>query len=166
MFAPYSHENIQYLPGLGLAIFAAVDPEALDAEALRLGFERIGSWGFGRDASTGLGRFKVVDVRSVSWPRAEESHTACYTLGPCVPQKETFARCLATPFTRFGRHGAALAASGNPFKKPVVMADEGALLYPVDRAVLAAPCIGTAVGGVSTVDQRTVVQGYTLHLPC
>ncbi len=166
MFTPYSHENIQYLPGLSLIIFVAVKQEALGAEQLRSAFKRIGSWGFGRDASSGLGRFTVQDVQEIPWPGAGESHTGCYTLGPCVPQKKTFARTLATPFTRFGRHGAALAASGNPFKKPVVMADEGAVLYPVDRVVFTSPYIGTAIGGVSAVDKRTVVQGYTLYLPC
>ena len=165
-FAPFTHDNFQFLPGLSLIIFAAVDEQAIDVSQLQRGFERIGSWGYGRDASAGLGRFTVGSGKEQVWPEADVTSTGCYTLGPCVPQKETFVRCHAIPFTRFGRHGAALATSKNPFKKPVIMADEGAVLYPVSRDIFANPCIGTAVKNVSAVDKRTVVQGYSLYLPC
>ena len=165
-FAPFSHDNFQFLPGLLLIIFAAVDEEVLGSDQLQTAFERIGRWGFGRDASAGLGRFTVESVREKVWPQADESDTACYTLGPSVPQKETFKQCHAVPFTRFGRHGAALACSANPFKKPVIMADEGAVLYPIDRKIFKTPYIGTAVQNISAVDKRTVAQGYSLYLPC
>jgi len=165
-FAPFSHENFQFLPGLSLIIFVAVDDQALDAEKLQVAFETIGSWGYGRDASAGLGRFTVESVQAQIWPKADDTTIGCFTLGPSVPQKETFSRCHAVPFTRFGRHGSALASSKNPFKKPVIMADEGAVLYPINRETFAIPYIGTAVKNVSAVDQRTVVQGYSLYLPC
>lgn len=165
-FAPFSHDNFQFLPGLQLMIFVAVNEEAMDAQSLQTGFERIGSWGYGRDASTGLGRFSVVSVEEQSWPQADNDTTACYTLAPSVPQKETFVKRNATPFTRFGRHGSTLASSTNPFKNPVIMADEGAVLYPVARGIFAKPYIGTAVKNVSAVAPQTVVQGYSLYLPC
>jgi len=165
-FAPFSHDNFQFLPGLSLVIFVGVDEDALDAEKLQTGFERIGSWGYGRDASAGLGRFTVDSVREQVWRTADDSATGCCTLGPSVPQKETFVRCHAAPFTRFGRHGAALASAGNPFKNPVIMADEGAVLYPVNRETFAVPYVGTAVKNISAADPRTVMQGYSLYLPC
>jgi len=165
-FAPFSHDNFQFLPGLSLIIFVAVNEQALGPEQLRKAFKRIGRWGFGRDASAGLGRFTVTSVTEFDWPKAADSDTACFTIGPVVPARKTFIRCNAEPFTRFGRHGAALACSGNPFKKPVIMADEGAVLYPIDRQVFKLPYIGTAVTDVSAVDKRTVTQGYSLYLPC
>ncbi len=165
-FTPFSHDNFQFLPGLKLIVFVAVNEDAMDAERLQTGFERIGSWGYGRDASTGLGRFSVISVDEQSWPQANDDATACYTLGPSVPQKETFVKCNATPFTRFGRHGSTLASSANPFKKPVIMADEGAVLYPIARETFKKPYIGTAITNVSAVAPRTVVQGYSLYLPC
>lgn len=165
-FAPFTHDNLQYLPGLSLLIFVAVDEEALGHEQLQRGFERIGAWGYGRDASAGLGRFTVESVKALDWPETAEMDGGCWTLGPCVPQKKTFVRCHATPFTRFGKHGGGLATSAHPYKKPVVMADDGAVLYPADRKVFSAPYIGTAVTDVSVMDKRTVVQGYTLYLPC
>lgn len=165
-FAPFSHDNLQYLPGLSLLIFVAVNEEALDVEQLQRGVERIGTWGYGRDASAGLGRFTVESIKEFIWPEADAATSGCWTLGPCVPQKETFVRCHATPFTRFGKHGSSLATSAHPYKKPVVMADEGAVLYPVDREAFSSPYIGTAITDVSVVDKRTVVQGYSLYLPC
>lgn len=165
-FAPFSHDNLQYLPGLSLLIFVAVNEEALGVEQLQRGFQRIGTWGYGRDASAGLGRFTVKSVKEFTWPKADEMTMGCWTLGPSVPQKKTFVRCHATPFTRFGKHGASLATSAHPYKKPVVMADDGAVLYPADRTIFSNPYIGTAVTDVSVVDKRTVVQGYSLYLPC
>lgn len=165
-FAPFSHDNFQFLPGLQLIIFVAVNEEATSIEKLRTGFERIGIWGYGRDATTGLGRFSVVSVEEQSWPQANADTSACYTLGPSVPEKKTYSQCYATPFTRFGRHGSTLASSTNPFKKPVLMADEGAVLYPVAKDTFDKSYIGTAVQNVSAARPRTVVQGYSLYLPC
>lgn len=165
-FAPFSHDNVMYLPGLSLAIFAAVDEQVMDPDGLRSVFERTGLWGFGRDASAGLGRFMVRSVEEQPWPCPLESDTGCYTLGPCVPRKKTFTACHAVPFTRFGRHGSALATCGAPFKKPIIMAQEGAVLYPASRELYDTPWLGTAVKNVSAMDPKTVTQGYTLYLPC
>ncbi len=165
-FAPFSHDNIQFLPGLELIIFVAVNEAVLGREQLQNGFENIGSWGFGRDASSGLGRFTVASVLEQPWPVNGGGSKGCWTLGPCVPQADSFSLCHAVPFTRFGRHGSTLARSANPFKKPVIMADEGAVLYPQDTAdIWRKPYIGTAAVGVSAVDEKTVTQGYSLYLP-
>lgn len=165
-FAPFSHDNLQYLPGLSLIIFVAVNEDALGVEQLQRGLQRIGAWGYGRDASAGLGRFTVESIKEFIWPKADERISGCWTLAPSVPQKKTFVRCHASPFTRFGKHGSMLATSAHPYKKPVVMADDGAVLYPADRKIFNAPYIGTAVTDVSAVDKRAVVQGYSLYLPC
>lgn len=165
-FAPYSHQNHHYLPGMEMTVFIGIDEEALTAETLLTGVKRIGAWGFGRDATSGLGKFEVIDMAEISWPRASENDLACLSLGPLVPQRDAFSRCYGTPFTRFGKHGGMLANSGNPFKKPVVMADDSAVMIPIDRAVFARPYIGTGIRNISAVDQRTVMQGYSLYLPC
>lgn len=164
-FAPFSHDNFLFPPGFSLAVFVAADESALSMENLRKGFKHIGSWGFGRDSATGLGRFSVESVEEHDWPIAEKS-AACYTLGPCVPQKNGFSSCHATPFTRFGRHGRNLAVSGKPFKTPIVMADEGAVLRPENPDIFKLPYLGTAVKNISAADPRTVTQGYSLYLPC
>ena len=166
-FAPYAMDNIQLLPGLKLTIFLFIEDEATDIERVRLAFERIGQWGFGRDASTGLGRFTVIGCQKVDWPQSNTSQ-GCYTLGPCVPEKDTFRESYFSPFTRFGKHGAALVLTGKPFKNPVVMADEGAVFYPAEenrKSVFEKPYIGRSVTGLSKAEPKTVAQGYSLYLP-
>jgi CRISPR-associated protein Csm4 len=163
-FDPFNMENSHYLPGLDLVIFVAVDEDALDADGLRIGLERIGLFGFGRDASAGLGRFSVGEIKEWNWLRPGINQ-GCYTLAPCVPEKDRFADHFALPFTRFGRHGDRLALSGNPFKNPVIMADEGAVFFPDHDNIPDKPYIGTAVTGLSLAEKRTVGQGYALYLP-
>jgi CRISPR-associated protein Csm4 len=70
-----------------------------------------------------------------------------------------------TPFTRFGRHGDVLAKSSNPFKNPVIMADEGGIFIPKSHESFTKPYIGRAVMNISKAEPRTVMQGYSLYLP-
>jgi CRISPR-associated protein Csm4 len=70
------------------------------------------------------------------------------------------------PFTRFGRHGDVLAKSSNPFKNPVIMADEGAIFMPADLdRTMNKPYIGTAVTNISKAEPNAVTQGYSLYIP-
>lgn len=164
IFAPYTLETYYFLPGIKLVIFAFIDKEATDMNRLRQAFERIGQWGFGRDASTGLGRFRVIDCQEVNWPKIQPEQ-ACYTLGPCVPQQGVFQCYYFAPFTRFGRHGANLVLTGKPFKNPVIMADEGAVLCPKTSHLIDKPYIGTAITNLSKAEPRTISQGYSIYLP-
>ncbi|MCK5681850.1 hypothetical protein KAI46_13675 [bacterium] len=163
-FAPFSSENIHYLPEAKLVVFALFDKDAMDIGRITEAFVEIGRWGFGRDASAGLGRFNVVGTRKMKIP--EIGARACYTLAPCVPVKNSFSASYFTLFTRFGKHGGALVYAENPFKNPVVMADEGAVFVPHAQPDLSQPYIGSAVTNLSKADDRTVMQGYAIYLPC
>jgi CRISPR-associated protein Csm4 len=167
-FAPFTQDSLVYAPASRLVIFVAIDEQIISADALKTGLERIGSFGFGRDASTGMGRFDLLDCQPVDLKRlGPDNANALYTLAPSVPDAALYRDALFTPFTRFGRHGDRLAVSGRPFKNPVIMADEGALLFPHDMSsALAKPYLGTAVCGVSKIKEiNTVHQGYSLHIP-
>ena len=59
MFAPYAKEKFYYFPETELVIFVLIEESVTDIDRVLLGLERIGNWGFGRDASTGLGRFTL-----------------------------------------------------------------------------------------------------------
>ncbi len=163
-FAPYIMESAWYLPGMELVIFVALDEEACSAEQLQEGMERLGTWGFGRDASTGKGRFSVAGIEDVEWPVAAGGQ-ALLTLAPCVPEPGRYRDYFFAPFTRYGRHGAQLLHTGKPFKNPVVMADEGGVFIPAEDMLINRPYIGRAVTGVSKAMESTVVQGYALVLP-
>jgi CRISPR-associated protein Csm4 len=125
--------------------------------------QRIGQWGYGRDASSGLGRFGVKDVTPLNYPACEEAN-ALYTLAPVTPARDSFTDAWFTPFIRFGKHGDKLAVSRNPFKTPVIMADEGAVFKPSHPSDLAKPYFGQAVTDVS-MHKGTLVQGYAPVLP-
>jgi len=165
MFAPYSTIQEVMFPETELAIFVGVyDPVKIDA--VEEAFKRIGEFGFGRDASTGLGRFDVCDVSEVDLMKiGASSPNSCYTISPSVPQKAAFQQMFFAPFIRFGRHGDRLAKAQNPFKNPVIMADEGAVFVPNDPSIFKKPYIGTAAKGTSKVLPEAVSQGYALYIP-
>lgn len=167
-FAPYAVEQYVYYPETELALFVGIDEAVIEIEQVLEGLGRIGAFGFGKDASTGLGRFDIlkeeaeeVDLSGLG----SRSPNACYTLAPSVPEKELFSDMFFSPFTRFGRHGDVLAKSGKPFKSPVIMADEGAVLIPKNGDIFNKPYIGRAVRNVSKAEPNTVVQGYSLYIP-
>ncbi len=164
MFSPYTMENTWYMPGIELVLFVLVEESAITIEAIVKGLEKIGKWGFGRDASTGMGRFDVAEYDPVPVPPADGLN-ALYTLSPCLPEQGQMHQAYFTPFTRFGKHGSDLAISHNPFKAPVIMADEGAIFVPKNSEDLKKQYIGRAVTGVSKAMPETVVQGYSPVLP-
>jgi CRISPR-associated protein Csm4 len=165
-FAPFTHENHVYLPDMELVVWVAADSVVVSPDNLKLAMQRMGNFGFGRDASAGLGRFQVKSLVEIDWPEMENGHQLCLTLGPCVPDMQKFARCYCTPFTRYGRHGGSHAVSSIPFKKPVVMADEGAIMIPGEPQKVDGCYLGTGVSGISFAEKNTVMQGYSLFLPC
>jgi CRISPR-associated protein Csm4 len=88
-----------------------------------------------------------------------------YALSPFVPLREDINNLYFQPFTRFGKHGESLAKSKKPFKKPIIMADEGALINTKKTFDKNYPILGSAVCGISDVEPNAVTQGYTLCLP-
>lgn len=164
-FAPFSVDQICYMPGISLCIFVAIR-EDINIGAIIEMMKLIGETGFGKDASTGLGRFEIEEYKEVNLNAlGSDSPNACYTLSPCVPQKGIFKQTFFSPFTRFGRHGDVHAKSGRPFKNPVIMADEGAVFIVNTLDVFKKPYIGTAISGISKVEPKAVTQGYALYIP-
>ncbi len=163
-FSPYNKDIEYFVPGVELAIFALLDRSVTDIDAVKEGLSRIGRHGFGMDASIGMGRFKVQCSRLIDHPASGE-RSWIYCLSPNVPVPGSYERAYFTPFVRFGKHGDTLARSTNPFKNPVIMADEGAVFVPKDRAAFSRPYWGRAVTNVSLSMPETVVQGYSIWLP-
>jgi CRISPR-associated protein Csm4 len=165
-FAPFNIDQDVYYPETELALFVGIDETVTDIDRIKKILERIGSIGFGKDASTGLGRFELGGESEIVLSEiGSKSPNACYTLAPCVPEKGTFSEMFFAPFTRFGRHGDILAKSSNPFKNPVIMADEGGVFIPKGHHVFEKPYIGRAITNVSKALPNTVTQGYSLYIP-
>jgi CRISPR-associated protein Csm4 len=145
-----------------LDIYAVLDDARLNTEEVSKLLDDIGTSGFGRDASIGLGKFSIHSTEAICLPEQEGS-SGWLTLAPCAPQGQGFDpdRCFYQVFTRFGRHGDAAAITGKPFKTPVLLAQTGAVLTP--RRYEARSFIGSGLGGDGSLSQAipaTVHQGY------
>lgn len=164
-FAPYAVGQKVYLPGIELAVFIGLR-EDLKIDMVINALERIGKVGYGKDSSIGLGKYNIKDYSEIDLKKIFEAKNAnaCYTLSPTVPDDSNYKKIYFSPFIRFGRHGDILAKSSNPFKNPVIMADEGAV-YVLQNGLPEKPYIGKAIYGLSKVKQETVHQGYSLFIP-
>lgn len=166
-FAPFAVDQKVYLPQSELSVFVGI-ADGIDNAQVKKAFQQIGDYGFGKDASTGLGKFKVGNIAEIDLTAlGSDKPNACYTLSPSVPNKGMFSKMFFSPFTRFGRHGDVLAKSKNPFKNPVIMADEGGVFVfvPKERDLLRRSYIGRAIKNVSLTETNAVVQGYSLYIP-
>lgn len=163
-FTPYTQKITYYYPQTELVVFVLVEEDVTDIDRVCKAMERIGIYGYGKDASIGIGRFSLGEKEEIKFPATNEAN-ACYTLAPAVPQKNSFKQSYFRPFVRFGKHGDKLAGGGNPFKNPIVMADEGAVFFPSYERLFEKPYLGRAVMNLSKAMPETVAQGYAPYLP-
>ncbi len=162
VFAPYQLEQIWFEPDARLDLYITYDAQRLSANELTELVEQIGSFGYGRDATTGLGKFSIEKTDTTPWP-AHDHANALLTLAPCAPQGLALneRHCFYQTFVRFGRHGDQGVHTGKPFKAPLLLADTGALLSP--SAIPDASFIGQGLGGDGSLSRaipETVHQGY------
>ncbi len=145
-----------------LDLYVLLDEARLSDEELKTLIEDIGALGYGRDASIGLGKYRLDSFEACDLP-AQDRANAYLTLAPCAPQGLDWQakRCFYNVFTRFGRHGNAGVHSGNPFKAPVLLANTGAVFTPAEY--MNEPFIGQGLGGKGRLSKAipdTVHQGY------
>ena len=162
-FAPYSLEQHWFPRGLTWDVYCLVDEDRFLVEELVQALTDLGQIGYGRDASIGLGKFAVENYQPWHWPTVANAN-ACFTLAPCAPQALAFnpQRSHYEVFTRFGRHGDEAVHLGSPFKTPLLLAQRGAVLVPIQWPTV--PFIGQGLGGAGELSKTlpaTVHQGYT-----
>ena len=173
-FAPYAMSQIWFKPDMRFDLHVVLDEARLSPAEFTAALDAMGATGFGRDASIGLGKFqRIGDADATTWPVATDANSYL-TLGPCAPQGQGFCpvRSFYQVVTRFGRHGDAAVQSGNPFKRPVLLAKAGSVFWP-ETLDPASPFIGQGLGGVgnpvSTAMPEAVQQGYApviaIHRP-
>ena len=174
MFAPYATTKIWFRraksdpePSAGLSdvrldLYLVCDQDRLTLPELSQILGDMGATGFGRDASTGLGKFDLLSLDPTP-PLSQSEPNAVMTLAPSLPQGSKIDpnRSFYLPFTRFGRHGDMAVLRGKPYKTPVLLADTGALLSLREPSPL--PFIGHGLGGDGSLSKSlpaTVHQGY------
>lgn len=165
VFAPYQTAVTVFArDAREIEVHCLHDPDRLTDLTLSELMRRMGLSGFGRDASIGLGKFRVEG----SAPTAFRAGAYAVTLAPCrpAPGEADEAKSYWRPFTRFGRHGGA-ASAGQVFKAPVLLADSGALLR-IEEAAMGRAYVGTGLGGDGRLSRQiraTVGQAYAPVLP-
>lgn len=176
MFAPYTMGQTWLHPDSLLDVVVVLDEARLTLAQLQSALAYMGQQGYGRDASIGLGKFALEGEASpVTWPQPTQgAANAWLTLGPCAPQGLGFCpvRSHWHSLTRFGRHGDVAVQTGQPFKRPVLLAKAGSVFWPEQ---LDASCgfIGQGLGGqdapISLAMPETIHQGYApvvpIHVP-
>lgn len=156
-FAPYQQPRIWYNTQLVWQVYCVLDEQRLTVSECQQVIADVGLSGFGRDASSGLGKFTVNSVSVIDPP---VSTGYWLTLAPSALAQHDFVaeHSYYQTLVRFGRHGNSAVHSSNPFKKPVLLAQTGALLAeaaPTDRQF-----VGHGISEVSESMPETVHQGY------
>ena len=159
-FAPYTVEESWYADNQILQVYIILDETQIDIDLLRVLMKRIGDFGFGKDASTGLGKFRINSCEKCQLPHQKNTN-AWLTLAPCAPQDLGYdgENSYWQPITRYGRHGN-IGALNNPFKKPILLASTGSVF---STQTLTTPFAGQGLGGsgkISKTIPETVQQGY------
>ena len=167
-FAPFTENMCMFNDNIKLSIFIYLRKD-IDIEFIKDIFDKLGFTGFGKNSSTGAGRFILEKVNQVDLSNfGNENPNCCYTLSPFVPNKDSddFEQLFFTPFIRYGKHGSTLSLSQNPFKNPIIMCDEGAILKPKSKEeIFSKSFIGVGLKNLSKVEINTRAQGYTLCIP-
>jgi CRISPR-associated protein Csm4 len=117
----------------------------------------IGAEGYGKEATTGLGKFDVAGSEEFAFDAASASKmilSAAFPEG--MKLSDTSFYKLAT---YFGKHGSVLSFP-DPFKKPIILAQTGSVL--TSEAFAGKTVVGRAVTGISPVQPEAVHQGYAL----
>lgn len=157
-FAPFV-QSVQFFNG-EFDLYLGFEPNRISQQELEEVFRVIGISGFGRDASVGLGKFSLQKFESVNF---EQSKKSVMTLsGCCISGLQMGSPTFYKPDTYFGRHGSLFANGANPFKKPILKVQTGAVLTPTQP--LEQPFIGKGLTNISSAYPETVHQGYALTI--
>ncbi|MCK9087673.1 CRISPR-associated protein Csm4 [Haemophilus influenzae] len=157
-FAPYSTELTWFGTAQKFDLYIVLDEVRFSLEELQQVLNDVGSFGFGRDASIGLGKFQCINPQAVNFL---QQNANCYlTLANCAPQNLGLNKeyCYYQITTRFGRHGDIQALSSNPFKKPIILAKPASIFTPEKYEPRL--FLGNGLSGISHAQPNAVHQGY------
>lgn len=158
-FAPFNTSVSFYPLNAELDIYLLVRDEI--ENIVKQVFQSVGISGFGKDASVGLGKFQVLAYETVEW---KEKPGSFLTLSSSdITGLELDRPIFYKTKVHFGRHGLLNAVSGNPFKKPLVLATKGAVLTPKKSGFY--EWLGRGIPNVSASRPETVHQGYSIVYP-
>jgi CRISPR-associated protein Csm4 len=150
-FTPYGNLEITYSRELWM--FILVDIQIKDKILQTL--QEIGKFGFGKEANTGKGTFEIEVVQT---PFKDVKSNYYMSISPTILEGQDFKNVWYEPFTRFGKFGLDNAHE-NAFKKPVLMANSGAVINS-DKPL---QYFGKAVNNGNI--KPSFLQGYSIAIP-
>jgi len=156
IFAPYSLEEITFV--YQPVIYVLFD-KSFTAKDIENRLNEIGKNGFGKKGSIGKGHFRVQIDKSFEGFSKLENSDYYLTLSPTIlhyskkliKDREVY----YNTFNRFGKYH----SSSTPFKKPVLMADSGAVV----KLKYYHQYIGGAID--NGIHKQSLVQGYSILVP-
>lgn len=153
-FDPYSIEEITFLSQP--VIYVLYDDEYFDEVDIIERLNLIGKVGFGKKGSIGKGHFRAeIDKSFIDFRNKKSDYYM--TLSPTLlhKSKDVIEEAYYDTFNRFGKYH----SSSTPFKKPLLMADSGAVVKLKEQR----EWIG---GGIDNgIKSQSLVQGYSMVVP-
>ena len=154
-FDPFSLEEITFLHQP--VIYVSFNDEFFSKEQILQRLNLIGKVGFGKKGSIGKGHFKA--ETDESFKGFDEVESDYYlTLSPTIlhKSKDVIAKAYYNTFNRFGKYH----SSSTPFKKPLLMADSGAVVKLKEKKEFIGGAIDNGIGG-----KQSLIQGYSIVVP-
>jgi CRISPR-associated protein Csm4 len=153
-FAPYSMEEMFFS---SCDIYFLINKN-FSKDELFLALELVSQMGYGKKSTIGKGRFTFDDLKEFDVDITSNTFIA---LSPFSLTDLKASNVFYEPFVRFGKSGANRATT-NAFKKPILLADRGAVLVFDEKIDL--KYVGKAIKSVSSYAD-IVHQGYSIVLP-
>lgn len=152
-FDPFSLEELTFI--YQPVIYVMFDEECFDKETILERLNLIGKIGFGKKGSIGKGHFEAeIDTEFNKFDEKESEYYM--TLSPTLLNKQPhITKAYYNTFNRFGKSH----SSSTPFKKPLLMADSGAVVKLEERR----DYIGRAID--NGINRQSLVQGYSIVVP-
>jgi len=151
-FDPFSLEEIvfNYQP----VIYIMYDKPFTREEILKR-LNHIGKVGFGKKGSIGKGHFRAeIDGKFKGFDEIESKYYL--TLSPTILNRQPYIKdAYYNTFNRFGKYHSTFT----PFKKPLLMADSGAVIELEERREY----IGRGID--NGINNQSLVQGYSILVP-
>jgi len=124
-------------------------------------FGALSRTGFGRKKSSGAGEFRLESSEPFTGFAPPAGANAWISLSQYVPAAGDPTDGFYRVMTKFGRMGEHYAVGGNPYKRPLVMLEPGAVF----RTTVPRPWYGRAVGGVSRARPEVIQAGFAFAVP-
>lgn len=154
-FAPFSLEELTftYQP----VIYVLFDEDSFFSEEIVKRLNFMGQNGFGKKGSIGKGHFTAeIDESFKRFDEDEVESDYYLTLSPIVLNKQPYIdKAYYNTFNRFGKYH----SRSTPFKKPLLMADSGAVVKLKEKRTW----IGRGID--NGIVQQSLVQGYSIVVP-